>query len=177
MQGRLVRLRAYEKSDADALFRWFADEEVTRWLGPPNFPSRAHQEKFIERAQASSDDAKYFAIETLEGKPVGDCGLRFIDWKSRKAEFFITIGEKEFWGKGLGSDALRVVIRLAFDKMNLNRLWLTVLVDNPRAVRCYEKCGFVREGLLKQESYVDGKYRDVLLMALLRENYDRTRGA
>jgi RimJ/RimL family protein N-acetyltransferase len=177
MQGKLVRLRAYEKSDADALFRWFSDEEVTRWLGPPNFPSRAHQERFIESASASSDDAKYFAIETLDGKLVGDCGLRFIDWKSRKAEFFITIGEKQSWGKGLGSDALRIVIRLAFDKMNLNRLWLTVLVDNPRAVRCYEKCGFLREGLLRQESYVDGKYRDVLLMALLREDYDRTRGA
>ena len=177
MRGKLVRLRAYEKSDADALFRWFSDEDVTRWLGPPAFRSRAHQEKFIELAQASSDDAKYFAIETLDGKLVGDCGLRFIDWKSRKAEFFITIGEKEFWGKGLGTDALRVVIRLAFDKMNLNRLWLTVLVDNPRAVRCYEKCGFVREGLLRQESYVDGKYRDVLQMALLREDYDRTRGA
>jgi len=174
MQGKLVRLRAYEKSDADALFRWFSDEEVTRWLGPPAFPSRAHQEKFIELASASSDDAKYFAIETLDGKLVGDCGLRFIDWKSRKAEFFITIGEKQFWGKGLGSDALRIVVRLAFDKMNLNRLWLSVLVDNPRAVRCYEKCGFVREGLLRQESYVDGKYRDVLLMALLREDYHRT---
>jgi RimJ/RimL family protein N-acetyltransferase len=174
MQGKLVRLRAYENSDADALFRWFSDEDVTRWLGPPNFPSRAHQERFVEQASASGADAKYFTIETLDGKLVGDCGLRLIDWKSRKAEFFITIGEKEFWGKGLGSDALRIVIRLAFDKMNLNRLWLSVLVDNPRAVRCYEKCGFVREGLLRQESYVDGKYRDVLLMALLREDYHPT---
>jgi RimJ/RimL family protein N-acetyltransferase len=177
MQGKLVRLRAYEKSDADALFRWFSDEDVTRWLGPPNFPSRAHQERFIELASASGDDAKYFAIEALDGKLIGDCGLRFINWKSRKAEFFITIGEKQLWGKGLGSDALRIVTRLAFDKMNLNRLWLSVLVDNPRAVRCYEKCGFVREGLLRQESYVDGKYRDVLLMGLLREDYERTRGA
>jgi RimJ/RimL family protein N-acetyltransferase len=81
------------------------------------------------------------------------------------------------WGNGLGSDALRVVIRLAFDKMNLNRVWLTVLVDNPRAVRCYEKCGLVREGLLRQESFVDGKYRDVLMMAILRQDYERTRGA
>ncbi len=177
MQGKLTRLRGYEKSDADALFRWFSDEEVTRWLGPPNLPSRAQQEKFIELAAASGDDAKYFAIETLDGKLVGDCGLRNIDWKSRKAEFFITIGEKQLWDKGLGSDALRIVIRLAFDKMNLNRLWLTTLVDNPRAVRCYEKCGFVREGLLRQESFVDGKYRDVLMMALLREDYGRTRGA
>jgi RimJ/RimL family protein N-acetyltransferase len=177
MQGKLVKLRAYEKSDADALLRWFSDEEVTRWLGPPNFPSRAQQEKFIELAQASGDDAKYFAIETLDGKLIGDTGIRFIDWKSRKAEFFITIGEKSLWGNGLGSDALRVVIRLAFDKMNLNRVWLTVLVDNPRAVRCYEKCGFAREGLLRQESFVDGKYRDVLMMAILRQDYERTRGA
>ena len=177
MRGELVRLRAYEKSDADALFRWFSDEEVTRWLGPPNLRSRAQQEKFIEMAAAPGDDAKYFAIETLDGNLVGDCGLRNIDWKSRKAEFFITIGEKQLWDKGLGSDALRIVIRLAFDKMNLNRLWLTTLVDNPRAVRCYEKCGFVREGLLRQESFVDGKYRDVLMMALLREDYGRTRGA
>jgi RimJ/RimL family protein N-acetyltransferase len=177
MHGKLVRLRAYEKSDADALYRWFSDEEVTRWLGPPNFPSLAQQEKFIELAQASGDDAKYFAIETLDGKLVGDTGIRNIDWKSRKAEFFITIGEKQLWDKGFGTDALRIVIRLAFDKMNLNRIWLTVLADNPRAVRCYEKCGFVREGLLRQESFVDGKYRDVFMMALLREDYDRTRGA
>jgi RimJ/RimL family protein N-acetyltransferase len=177
MQGKLVRLRAYEKADAEALFRWFSDEEVTRWLGPPNFPSRAQQEKFIELAQASGDDAKYFAIETLDGKLVGDTGIRNIDWKSRKAEFFITIGEKQCWDKGFGTDALRVVIRLAFDKMNLNRLWLTALADNPRAIRCYEKCGFVREGLLQEESFVDGKYRDVHVMALLRDDYERTRGA
>ncbi len=172
MRGELVRLRAYEKSDADALFRWFSDEEVTRWLGPPNLPSRAQQEKFIEMASVSGDDAKYFAIETLDGKLVGDCGLRKIDWKSRKAEFFITIGEKQLWGKGFGSDALRIVIRLAFHRMNLNRLWLSTLADNSRAVRCYEKCGFVREGLLRQESFVDGKYRDVFMMGLLREDYE-----
>lgn len=177
MQGKLVRLRTYEKADADALLRWFSDEEVTRWLGPPNFPSRAQQEKFIELASAGVEDAKYFAIETLDGKLVGDTGIRNIDWKSRKAEFFITIGEKQLWDKGLGTDALRSVIRLAFDKMNLNRLWLTTLADNPRAVRCYEKCGFVREGQLRQESFVDGKYRDVYVMALLRDDYDRTRGA
>jgi RimJ/RimL family protein N-acetyltransferase len=172
MQGKLVRLRAYEKSDADALVRWFSDDEVTRWLGPMNVPiSRAKQEAFIEMAAEPRDDAKYFAIETLDGKLVGDCGLRYIDWKCRKAEFFITIGEKSLWDKGYGSDALRIVIRLAFEKMALNRLWLTVLVDNPRAVRCYRKCSFVQEGLLRQESYVDGEYRDVFLMGLLRADY------
>jgi RimJ/RimL family protein N-acetyltransferase len=178
MHGILVRLRGFEKSDADAMNRWASDEDVVRWHGPPNWPaSHAQQERYIERATAADSADKAFAIETLDGKLVGDCGLRNIDWKTRKAEFFITIGEKQLWDKGFGTDALRVAIRLAFDKMNFNRLWLTVLADNPRAVRCYEKCGFVREGLMRQESFVDGKYRDVFLMALLREDYDRTRGA
>jgi RimJ/RimL family protein N-acetyltransferase len=178
MLGKLVRLRAYEKSDADAMLRWASDEDVVRWHGPPDWPaSRAQAERYIERITAADSADKAFAIETLDGALVGDCGLRKIDWKSRKAEFFITIGEKQFWDKGLATETLGLVNRLAFNKMNLNRLWLTVLVDNPRAVRCYEKCGFVREGLLRQESYVDGKYRDVLMMALLREDRDRTRGA
>jgi RimJ/RimL family protein N-acetyltransferase len=178
MQGKLVRLRGFEKSDADAMLRWASDEDVVRWHGPPDWPaSRAQAERYIERMTAADSPDKGFAIETLDGALLGDCGLRKIDWKSRKAEFFITIGEKEFWDKGFATETLKLVSRLAFDKMNLNRLWLTVLVDNPRAVRCYEKCGFVREGLLRQESYVDGKYRDVLMMALLREDHDRTRGA
>jgi RimJ/RimL family protein N-acetyltransferase len=178
MQGKLVRLRGFEKSDADAMLRWASDEDVVRWHGPPDWPaSRAQAERYIERMTAADSADKGFAIETLDGALVGDCGLRKIDWKSRKAEFFITIGEKGFWDKGFATETLKLVSRLAFDKMNLNRLWLSVLVDNPRAVRCYEKCGFVREGLLRQESYVDGKYRDVLTMALLREDHDRTRGA
>src|SRR5260370_39880331 len=113
MEGRLVRLRGYEKSDAEALVRWFSDEEVTRWLGPMNVPiTRANQEKFIEMAAASGEDAKYFAIETLEGKLVGDCGLRGIDWKSRKAELFNTIGEQAPGAKGLGTGARRGVHRM-----------------------------------------------------------------
>jgi RimJ/RimL family protein N-acetyltransferase len=178
MQGELIRLRGFEKSDADAMLRWASDEEVVRWHGPPDWPaSRAQQDRYIERATAADAEDKAFAIETLDGELVGDCGLRKIDWKSRKAEFFITIGEKQFWDKGFGADTLKLIIRLAFDKMNLNRVWLTVLADNPRAVRCYEKCGFAREGLLRQESFVDGKYRDVLMMAILKEDYERTRGA
>ena len=178
MQGKLVRLRGYEKSDADAMLRWASDEEVVRWHGPPDWPATRAQQEPLHRARDGGGFAdKAFAIETLDGDLVGDCGLRKIDWKSRKAEFFITIGEKQFWDKGFGADTLKLISRLAFDKMNLNRVWLTVLLDNPRAVRCYEKCGFAREGLLRQESFVDGKYRDVLMMAILREDYERTRGA
>jgi RimJ/RimL family protein N-acetyltransferase len=177
MQGKLVRLRGCEKSDVDLLLKWSVDGEVIRWHGPPAFPvTRAQLERDIERL-AEASDARHFAIETLSGELIGDGGLRAINWVSRKAEFYITIGDRHYWDRGYGTDALLTFCRFGFDKLNLNRIWLTVLIDNQRAVRCYEKCGFAREGLLRQESYVDGQYRDVYLMALLRGNFQAAKQA
>lgn len=173
MQGKLVRLRAFEKTDLDAILRWRTDEDVIRFLGPPELPvSRAGVERFIDDSARPSHDAKIFAIETVEGGLIGETGLRNIDWKSRKAEFIITIGERKLWDKGYGTDVVRTVTRLAFEKLNLNRVWLTVLAPNARAIRAYEKCGFKREGTLRQESYVDGKYLDAIVMGLIRTEYE-----
>jgi RimJ/RimL family protein N-acetyltransferase len=173
MHGKLVRLRGYEKSDAEALMRWFSDEEVTDCIGPTEFRvTRAAQERFIEEATRADGPLRAFAIETLEGELIGDCGLRGFNWMSRNAEFFITIGDKRFWSKGYGADAVRVLQRLAFDKLNLHRVWLTTLATNARAIRCYEKCGFKRDGLNPEASYVAGKYVDVVAMGLLRRDYD-----
>ena len=174
MQGKLVRLRGYEKSDADALVRWFSDEEVTDFLGPTEYPvTRAKQEAVIERVTSGGDSReKAFAIETLAGTAIGDCGLRMIDWVNRKAELFITIGEKSYWGKGHGTDAVRILLRLAFDKLNLHRVYLTTLATNARALRCYEKCGFKQEGLSRESSFVAGRYVDVVRMGVLRADYE-----
>jgi RimJ/RimL family protein N-acetyltransferase len=174
MEGKLVRLRGYEKSDVDLLVRWFADEEVTDLLGPMQTPmTRAHQERMIERVTAADSNEKAFVIETLEGKPIGDCGLRSFNWTSRYAELFITIGEKSCWGRGYGADAVRLLLRLAFDKLNLHSVWLTTLATNERAVRCYQKCGFKRQGLFRENSYVRGRYVDVVPMGILRSEYGR----
>ncbi len=174
MQGKLVRLRGYEKSDLDALIRWFSDEEVTEFLGPMETPmTRAHQERMIERVTAANSPEKAFVIETLEGLPIGDCGLRGFNWINRYAELFITIGEKSYWGRGYGADAVRLLLRLAFDKLNLHSVWLTTLVTNERAIRCYEKCGFKRQGLFRENSYVRGRYVDVVPMGILRSEYER----
>jgi RimJ/RimL family protein N-acetyltransferase len=178
MQGKLVRLRGWEKTatDVDALVRWSNDEEVIDLLGPVDLPrTRAFQEHQIEEAQRVDDTRmRNFAIETLDGQLIGDCGIRYINWISRSAELFITIGEKGFWGKGYGADAVRLLERLAFERLNLNRLWLTTLATNERAIRCYEKCGFRRDGLNPEASYVKGKYIDVVAMGILRRDYERS---
>ena len=177
MDGKLVRIRAYEKSDLDNVMAWINDEEVTRNLGSGviTYPvSRMQEEQFLEIAGRSgaSESNKIFAIETIaERKYIGGIDLRGINWIDRQAEIGIVIGDKSYWGKGYGTDAMRVIMRLGFDKMNLHRLWLHVHDYNQRAVASYEKCGFKREGVLRQEHFARGKYHDTIVMGILESEY------
>jgi RimJ/RimL family protein N-acetyltransferase len=172
MLGKLVKLRGLENADVDALLRWHSDEEVTDFLGPFDYPvTRASEERYVALA-STTDFQRAFIIETFDAVAIGECGLRGFNWKSRNCELFITIGDKTYWGKGYGADAVRILTRLAFDKLNLHRMWLTVLSTNRRAIRCYEKCGFVSEGVYKEGSYVAGRYVDVVTMGLIRPPAD-----
>ncbi len=116
MEGKLVRLRAYEKSDLDAVMKWVNDEEVTDLLGGEMlaYPvSSLAEEKFIEASAAPSDKQKNFVIETLaEHRYIGAISFNVIDWLNRSAGLGIVIGDKSLWGKGYGTDAMRVLMRL-----------------------------------------------------------------
>ena len=173
MEGKLVRLRAYEKSDLDAVMKWINDEEVTDFLagGMLTYPiSSIVEEKFIEDSANSSDTNKSFAIETLaERKYIGGVAFHAINWLNRSAGLGFTIGVKSFWGRGYGTDAMRVMMRLGFDKMNLHRLWLHVYDYNQRAR--YDKCGFKREGVLRQDRFYRGRYHDTIVMSILDDEY------
>jgi RimJ/RimL family protein N-acetyltransferase len=175
MEGKLVRLRAYEKSDLDAVMKWVNDEEVTDMLGGEMlvYPvSSLAEEKFIEAAALPSNKQKTLVIETLaEPRYIGSISFNVIDWHSRHAGLGIVIGDKSLWGKGYGTDAMRVMMRLGFDKMNLHRLWLHVHDYNARAIASYEKCGFKREGLLRQEHFARGQYHDTVVMGILDSEY------
>jgi RimJ/RimL family protein N-acetyltransferase len=175
MDGKLVRLRAYEKSDLDSIMKWINDEEVTDFLagGMLTYPvSSITEEKFIEMAAKSSDTDKSFAIETLaEGKYLGGTAFHAINWLNRSAGLGITIGDKSCWGRGYGTDAMRVMMRLGFDKMNLHRLWLHVHEYNPRAIASYDKLGFKREGVLRKERFLRGRYYDTIVMGILEDEF------
>ena len=175
MEGKLVRLRAYEKSDLDSIMKWVNEEEVTDLLGGETlvYPvSSIAEERFIEAASGTSNKQKSFAIETLaDRRYIGGISFNVIDWLNRCAGLGIVIGDKSLWGKGYGTDAMRVLMRLAFDKMNLHRLWLHVHDYNPRAIASYQKCGFKREGILRQEHFTRGRYHDTIVMGILESEY------
>ena len=93
------------------------------------------------------------------------------------AELFITIGDKRFWGEGYGSDAVWLLLELAFGRLDLHSVNLTTHATNQRAIRCYEKCGFAREGLFRERTFIRGAYIDVVAMGVLRVEYEERRTA
>lgn len=113
MEGKLVRLRAYERSDAAEVVKWANDEEVTQFLGPHLiYPTSAIEfEKWLETNADGSASEKAFVIEARDGKYLGSIALTDIDWVDRSAEVHIIIGDRTSWGKGLGADAMRVLLR------------------------------------------------------------------
>jgi RimJ/RimL family protein N-acetyltransferase len=171
--GQKVRLREYRKEDIPLRLIYINDPEIGISLTPDiPFPMTLHEEeKWFQSLTAISDTYK-FAIESLEdNKFIGGCNINGVDWKNSVATIGIFIGSKEHRGKGCGTDAMKVLIEFIFMQMNINKIRLTVYSYNQAALRCYEKCNFRIEGVLRQEIYRDGKHYDKIAMGLLREEY------
>ena len=112
------------------------------------------------------------AIETEKGVHIGNIGLHEIDYKDGKATLGIMIGEKGCWDQGYGTDAVRALLRFAFQELNLHRVSLEVFDFNERAIRCYEKCGFRKEGVLRESVFRSGRYQNEILMSILRQEFE-----
>lgn len=170
LQGEKVRLRAYTKDDLPLVRAYLNEIEVGQMLrGGILFPFRPEdEEKWYEALDANSEKEYGFAIETKDdGTYLGGCGVHAIDAKNRVATVGIFLG-KEHLEQGYGTDALRVLVDFCFNEVNLNKVRLNVFSFNKRAIRCYEKVGFKREGVLRQEIYRGGEYHDTLVMGILR---------
>ncbi|MEX0785376.1 MAG: GNAT family protein [Dehalococcoidia bacterium] len=177
LEGQLVRLRAIEPGDLEREYVWINDLEVTRYLTARYPMSRADEERWIQSASPNSfAQGVRLAIETKEGEHIGNIDLHRMHSEDRKAGLGVMIGNKEYWGNGYGTDAITTLLRFAFYEQNLNRVWLTVFDDNDRAMACYRKCGFVEEARQRQDVYMEGRYRDVLFMGVLRRDFDALHG-
>ena len=179
LTGKLVRLRKYEPEDVDRVLGWMNDREVTQYLAARYPFSRAQEERWLERvSHQPPSEGLALAIETLaEARHVGTVNLHDIGWEDRHATLGITIGEKDCWGQGYGTDAIVTLLRYAFDWMNLHRVDLMVWSENPRAIASYRKCGFVEEGRLRQDQYQSGAFQDVLVMGVLKDEFRALHGS
>jgi diamine N-acetyltransferase len=172
--GTKVRLRPIERDDLPRFVEWFGDPEVRRHLAIYLPFSLAQEERWFENLQGRLERQEdvLLAIETADGVHIGNLGLHGINWKDRSAELGIAIGEKAYWNQGYGTDAIRTLLGLAFRELNLHRVFLRVDADNARAIRCYEKAGFQREGTSREAVFSEGSYRDQHVMSILESEFE-----
>ncbi len=172
--GKLVTLRAITEADYLTLTGFKNDVEVELLGGgnPPRPSSLASITEFFDNL-AKDKDALNFGIEA-DGALIGDCGLFHVDRRNGTAEVGIGIGNRDYWGRGYGRQAMRLLLGYGFDIQNLRKIWLETLGHNDRAIRSYRAVGFVEEGRQREQVWSDGRYVDVVLMGLFRSEFVST---
>lgn len=169
-------LRPPEPRDVDDLLPIKNDPEIAALLaGTARAWSRPNLLDWVEHHRTAQDEA-FFVIADAADRPIGHAALYRIDRAAGTAEFGILLGDRSVWGKGIGSRITRFMIEYGFDALDLRRIFLEVVETNPRAMRVYEKLGFVVEGRLRQHQVRDGRPVDVIVMGLLRADYRAAAG-
>ena len=164
-----VVLRRPEPRDIEALYAQKNDPAVANLLGGFSLGySRRDIENWIEAHRARRDEVIWVIADQKSDTCHGHVGIYNIDGRIRSGEFAIMIGDKGVWSQGLGTDITRYVLDYAFSYLNLNRIHLTVLATNTKAIALYEKLGFQHEGVMRQAQFKQGAYVDVVVMGKLR---------
>lgn len=164
-------LRPLASGDLRRCVKWFSDPQVVRFLGRSTPVTLAEEERWFREYRRRSDE-QIFAIE-VERQHVGNLGLHKVDRVHRKAELGIVIGEAAYWSRGYGSDAVRTALRYGFGELGLNKISLDVIEYNERGIRSYEKVGFQREGVHREEIFKDGRFFNVLRMGILAREFSK----
>jgi len=164
LQGQDVYLREMTDADAELIVKWRNKEFVRQnFIYREPFTVEGHR-RWVE-TMIDTGKVVQFIICTKEDKPIGSVYLRDIDRLHQKAEYGIFIGEDDAVGCGYGTQAAKLILSYGFEELKLHKIMLRLLAGNDRAKRSYEKAGFLQEAYLKDEVFLDGVFRDVILMA------------
>lgn len=167
IQGKKLKLVPIEERDTSDVICWrnnVRDKFISRDL----FTIESHT-KWLNEVVKKGKAVQYI-IDTKQDGKIGSVFLKDIDKMNQKAEFGIFIGYNDARGKGYGSEAAGLMIQHGFKELKLHKIMLRVFSDNYNAIRSYEKVGFVQEGFLKDEVYLDNRFYDIILMGIIKNN-------
>lgn len=173
LYGSLVTLRPMRRDDLPRLNDFNNSVEVElAGGGDPPIPQTLErlEAQFSQNLGNGDRDGTSFAIEA-DGKFIGQCALFRPDPIARTYEMGIVIGDKDYWGRGYGREAIELLVEYGFVQHNLHKIYLTVNGPNERAQASYRKVGFVEEGRLRKHVWSGGQYIDLVYMGLLREDW------
>lgn len=172
----MYKLRELERIDLDRINKWRNDQNLIACLGAPyRYINEDVDHEWYEKYLHARNNSVRCAIvdDKQEEVVLGLISLLDINSINRSGVIHIMIGDNENRGKGIGTFAVNEMIKHAFYNLNLRRIELGVLENNLPAIRLYEKTGFVREGVKRESNYKNGKYVSMIIMAILREDYER----
>jgi len=168
MDQKLYFLRALDIKDKEYLLKWNRDDEVRNLTGALFPASFLEHERWFESKSLGTQEKMWIIVSTNSNEPIGTVGLKNLDYINSNAELFIYIGEKDHWGKGIGSQVTSEIVDFAFDALNLHKVYLYVFEYNKRAISMYNKIGFSVEGELIESIYRNGKYFNKYIMGKIR---------
>lgn len=168
-----VTLRSLELEDCSEFYLWSQDREVTQFsLSSYAYPqSKQDITHWLSKINESSKTVTFGVCCSITNKLIGYAGIASISTLNRCGEYFVLIGDKDYWGKGVGTEVTKLITDYGFRTLGLHRIELTAFSNNPAAIRAYSKAGYVKEGVLREAGYRNGKFFDKVLMSVLSKEW------
>jgi len=173
LQGEKIYLGPLSRKEKlEGYKQWINDQDTTLFMGSGRFPLNAEDIRDYISSYSSSKDGMILGIFLKKAsRHIGNITLHQIDWRNRNAEIGILIGDKKSRGRSYGTEAIYLIARHAFNKLNLRKLYTGMVKGNEVSKRVFEKVGFKVEGILREHFYLNGKYLDCYRMGLLRNEF------
>jgi RimJ/RimL family protein N-acetyltransferase len=176
LTGDLVVLRRHVPGNVKAFQRWYSDAEVARLTRYQDGPMRRDEiDRFFAARVVGQDSLALAVHERATDRLIGTCAFSQLDGENGSAMYHITIGEKDCWGRGYGTEATQLMLAHAFETLRLHRVALAVFEFNERAIRSYRRSGFVVEGRAREAIWRDGRWWDEITMSILEPEWQRAR--
>jgi diamine N-acetyltransferase len=169
--GPRLYFRPIEREDAPRLAGFLNDPGVRRTLLWHRPLSVMHEVSFLEAMGKDEHQVVLGIARHGYDELIGSTGLHALDFRSRRAELGLVIGDRSLWSQGYGTEATRMMLDYGFGTLNLNRIWLQVYASHTAGQRVYEKAGFRREGVQREQHFAEGRYEDGVLMGILRSEW------
>jgi len=170
IEGRTIALREIQRADMENKVKWFNDPQVNKTLIlEENLDIQKTLKWFDEHI--SDESRREFIVESMQGKSIGITGLVHINRKHGTAECYCIIGEKAYWGKGIGTEAHELLFDWGFKNLGLHKIWADIRAENIAIIKVTEKLGFKVEGTLRQERIIGNKRIDVVRIGVLRDEF------
>lgn len=173
LETEQVKLRSMDVQDAEHLYLWSGDRDVTLFsLSSYAYPqSKTDIQRWLTDINSSRSTVTFGICCSKSSELIGYTGICDISQLNRCGEYFIFIGNKKYWHKGIGTEVTRLIVKYGFEVLGLHRIELTAYSENKGALKAYSNAGFVKEGVKRESGYVNGNFLDKVQMSILANEW------